>query len=101
MRPFQMGLRVSFACNSSLESTRDRVVSRPIARQISAGYQRSQDHIGFVNREAAEPRNLRGRQAQSGKVAVFSREPRDGGEATIKIETGHGSTVRAARYIGK
>lgn len=101
MRRFHMDRRASVACPSPGEWTRNCVLARAIARQIPTGDQRRQDHIRFVNREAAEPRNLGGRQAQSGKVSVFSRETRDCGEATIKIESGHGSTVRATRYIGK
>ena len=101
MRRFQMGRRASLACDRLRQWTRDCVLARAIARQISARDQRRQDHIGLVNREAAEPRNLRGRQAQPWKVAVFSRETRDCGEATIKIEGSHASTVRATRYIGK
>ena len=63
MRRFQVGCRASVTWVSAREWTRDRVLARAITTQIPAGYQRRQDHIGFVNREAAEPRNLGGRQA--------------------------------------
>jgi len=68
---------------------------------MAADHERRQDNIRLAYREAAESCGLGGRQPQAGKVSIFSREAGKRGDASVKIQGKHESTVRRASHIDK